>query len=805
MKMTFDSCAEWGQCKMKIPFSWLKEHVELDKSAAEIADDLVRLGHEVEGVEEPRSAVKGVLVGSILSKTSHPDADKLSLLKIDIAADAALEIVCGASNMDVGDKVPVATIGTTLPNGLTIKKGKIRGQTSFGMCCSETELGLADESAGLLILPEDAPVGAEVGDYLKLEEAVFDLSITPNRGDCMNARGIARDLAADYGLELAEICDVEQEFNASIALPNVDVAHEVDCPLYLARCIEGIKVTESPGWMQAGLIMAGMRPVNGIVDVLNYVMLYLGQPMHAFDADKLHGDIVIRSAEKGESFSALDGRTLQLHDGDLVVADASSVIALAGIMGSEPTGVTESTTSVVLESAFFRPARVSETRRSHAMVSEASMRFERGVDPQMVVKAMQQASKIIVDLYGGELGELTMQGCVDTINAGKQVQCSVSKMESRLGVEISASVDEVLRRMEFGVLRHGDKLEIVVPQFRHDISIPEDISEEYARVIGFDAIPEILPALATTAPVTKERSIHDAVAGGFLQAVTYAFISAAEQRLFVVDDGMDIALENPISDAMSVMRRSPWPGLLNVAKYNMNRQQPGVALAEQGRVYCRGEKGNREDNVLAWLMAGEVARDEWCSSSRMADFFDLKGAVEAWLAARGLTGRFIADDNIQGLQAGQSAKILVGRSEVGRIGKVDGDISESFDLDMPVFVADMNLDALPAGKQLKFMALPEFPGVERDLVFLMDRQAFVGGQGSDAIVQQVRKAAGNLLGDARIFDLYEGKGVPEGMISVGVRFSLQDPKRTLTQEDSDAAMKAVINAVEKAFNATLRG
>ncbi|ATX79035.1 phenylalanyl-tRNA synthetase beta subunit [Mariprofundus aestuarium] len=790
---------------MKIPFSWLKEHVALTKSAAEIADDLVRLGHEVEGVEEPRAAVKGVLVGHILSKEAHPDADKLSLLKVDVAGDAPLDIVCGAANMDAGDKVPVATIGTTLPNGLTIKKGAIRGQTSFGMCCSEVELGLADESAGLLILPKDAPVGAQVGEYLGLEEAVFDLSITPNRGDCMNARGIARDLAADYGLKLADIPGFTPQLDASVSVPSISVENEVDCPLYLGRRIEGIKLKESPAWMQAGLIMAGMRPINGIVDVLNYVMLYFGQPMHAFDADKLSGQISVRSADKGEAFAALDGRSLKLHDGDLVVADATGVVALAGVMGSEPTGVTESTINIMLESAFFRPARVSETRRSNAMVSEASMRFERGVDPQMVVSAMQQATRIIVELFGGKASDLSVAGSADSINSAKQVHCSVSRLESRLGVDIPESVDEVLRRMGFNIVRNSDRLEVLVPQFRHDVSIPEDMSEEYARVIGFDAIPEILPALATTAPVKKDRSIHEAVAGGFLQVVTYAFISAEEQRLFVADDGADIELENPISDAMSVMRRSGWPGLLNTAKYNLNRQQSGVALAEQGRIYMRTPKGNSEYNVLTWLMTGEVESDQWFGSARIANFFDLKGAVESWLAGRGLTGRFIADDSIQGLQAGQSAKILIGRNEAGRIGKVDGDIAGQFDIDAPVFVAEINLDLLHDGKQAKFMPLPEFPGVERDLVFLMDRKAFVRNSGSDAILQQVRKSGGKLLIDTRIFDLYEGKGVPEGMISVGVRFALQDPTRTLTQQDSDAASKAIIEGMEQKFGATLRG
>ncbi len=788
---------------MKIPFSWLKKHVALAANPDQIADDLVRLGHEVEGVETPRDAVKGVRVGLIESKTAHPDADKLSLLKVNIGEAEPLDIVCGAANMGEGDKVPVATIGTALPGGLKIKKGKIRGEVSCGMCCSEVELGLAEDSDGLLILPADAPVGAEIGEYLELEEAVFDLSITPNRGDCMNVRGIARDLAADAGLPLVEISMADFAVDDAVAAPNVSVSvsADADCPVYLTRSIQGVSVTDSPDWMQASLIMAGMRPVNGIVDVLNYIMLDLGQPMHAFDADQLTGGIVIRSAMQNEDFAALDGRELKLHAGDLVVSDDASVIALAGIMGSGATGVTGITTNIVLESAFFRPARVSETRRIYAMVSEASMRFERGVDPAMVGIAMQRATAMIVELFGGKTGDIRQCGDADAINAGRTVDCSVSAISTRLGVDIPPSTDDVLVRMGFGVKRSGDQLDVAVPSFRHDVSIPEDLSEEYARIIGFDAIPAVLPPLATTRPVKQDRSVHDAVSGGFLQVVTYAFVSADEQRLFVAGDGMDIVLENPISDAMSVMRRSPWPGLLNIARYNLNRQQPGVALVEQGRIYARADAGqHNETNTLAWLMVGQTQPDAWHAPARQADFFDLKGAVEAWLSLRDLTGRFIADDAIQGLQAGQSAKILVGRTEVGRIGRVDGDIAGRFDMEMPVFVAEINLDVLPSGKKAKFASLPEFPGVERDLVFLFDKHT-----SSDAILNAVKSSAGKFLTNARVFDLYEGKGVPEGKVSLGIRFTLQDAKRTLTQEDSDAASASIIAAMEKRFGASLRG
>ena len=790
---------------MKIPFSWLKEHTPLTKSPTDVADDLVRLGHEVESIELPREAVKGVRVGQITSMSAHPDADKLHLLQVDIAEAEPLGIVCGASNMGEGDKIPVATVGTSLPSGLKIKKGKIRGEVSFGMCCSEAELGLAEDAAGLLILPKDAPVGAEVGEYLEFEEAVLDLDITPNRGDCMSARGLARDLAADYDLPLIEPGDEAVQADASVAAPKVSVDVVNDNPLYMARRIEGVSVAASPDWMQARLIAAGLRPINGVVDVLNYTMLDLGQPMHAFDADTLQGDIHVRATQVGESFKALDGREVVLQTGDVVIADEKCVIALAGIMGSEATGVTDKTTNIILESAAFRAALISTTRRTCGLVSDSSMRFERGVDPAMIAVAMNQASIMIMDLFGGKASEITSVGDVDSLVKSKSITVDMKRIESRLGIEVDVKFDAVLSRMGFAIVRDGDKLDVSVPSHRHDVSLFEDISEEYARVIGFDAIPEVLPNLATINPRKIDTAISSAVELGFVQVINYAFISADEQRLFIEDDGKDLVLQNPISADMSVMRRSVWAGLLNTAKYNMNRQQAGVALVEQGRIYAAIDANNkneehRETNVIAWLMAGELESDTWHGKARKADFFDLKGAVESWLSNRGLTARFMVDDDVQGLQAGQTAKIFVGKSVVGHVGKVDADLADSFDIDADVFVASVNLDALHKGKALKFQPIPEFPSVERDLVFLFDR-----GTESEAVLQTAKRAAGQQCIDVRIFDLYDGKGVPEGKVSLGIRFALQDAKRTLTQEDSDKAMQAIIDAISKKFDAELRG
>jgi len=641
----------------------------------------------------------------------------------------------------------------------------------------------------------------EVGAYLELEEAVLDLDITPNRGDCMSARGLARDLAADGNLPLIAPDEEPADVSDSVAVPSVQVTASNDCPLYMARRIEGVAVSDAPDWIKARLLAAGQRSINGVVDIINYTMLDLGQPMHAFDADKLTGGLHVRATVEGESFLALDGREITLHAGNIVIADDKAVVALAGIMGSEHTGVTETTTNIVLESAAFRAALISTTRRTHGLVSESSMRFERGVDPEMIAVAMNQATLLILELFGGSASEVITIGDADTLVKHKVVNTSIARIESRLGLTIPESADDVLNRMGFVVTRKEGLLEVEVPSHRHDVSLAEDISEEYARVIGFDAIPEVLPSLATIKPHAVDTAMSSATAAGFVQVINYAFISPAEQRLFTAADDKDLVLQNPISDAMSVMRRSVWPGLLNTAKHNMNRQQAGVMLVEQGRVYEKFDtEKNKETNVIAWLMTGQIQADAWYAKANKADFFDLKGAVEAWLENRGLVARFMAEENKLGLQAGQCAKIFVGKAVVGFIGKVDTDIASNFDLASDVFVAEINLDVLNAGKKAKFQPIPEFPSVQRDLVFLFDKK-----HSSEAILQEVRKAGGQTLVEAGIFDRYIGKGVPEGFVSLGIRFVLQDAKRTLTQDDSDAAMKSIIKAMADKFAAELRG
>ncbi|RMH53040.1 MAG: phenylalanine--tRNA ligase subunit beta [Zetaproteobacteria bacterium] len=786
---------------MRLPRSWLRSFVDLPASDDEIAEALVRLGHEVEAVEHPRAALARVRVGRILTMEPHPNADRLRLLTVDVGAAAPLQIVCGATNMAVGDKVPVATVGATLPGGVVIKKGRIRGEESCGMCCSGRELQLADDAEGLLILPDDAEVGMAMGDWLGLEETIFALSITPNRGDCMSIFGLARELAAEMDRPLRTPNVAAVAVDSEAAAPQVDLRAADGAPCYLARTIRGVRVAPSPAWLQQRLLAMGQRPVNGVVDVLNFVMFELGQPMHAFDAARIRGPVVVRRAVGGERIDALDGHRYELNSEDLVIADGRGVLALAGIIGSEESCVTEQTTDLLIESAFFTPAGISRSRRRLGVVSEASMRFERGVDPAQVACAMERATALILDLFGGRAGGVRRCGALDGLLESRTISTTVGRIEARLGLAVEERFDAVLRRMGFGVTRSDGRISVVVPPFRHDISLPEDLSEEYGRIIGYDAIPTVAPRQAAVAPVPRDAALEQAVAGGFTQVVNYAFISVEEQRLFDPDPAGDLLLANPISEAMAVMRRSLFVGLLRSAQYNLNRQQPFVALVEQGRGYRRtGKERFEEYRLIGWLMAGAVEPDGWYGRGRPAEFRDLKGAVECWLDRRGITARFIADDRLPGLQPGQSAAIMVGRDRVGVLGRIQPQVADRFQIDLPVFVAQIALDRLPARrKAVRFMPLPEYPAIVRDLVM-----AFPCTTTAAEILQAASRAGGRLLESVEIFDRFTGEGVERGWVSIGLRCRLRDGRRTLTQEEAEQVIRGVAGTLAKRFGAVRR-
>jgi phenylalanyl-tRNA synthetase beta chain len=470
-------------------------------------------------------------------------------------------------------------------------------------------------------------------------------------------------------------------------------------------------------------------------------------------------------------------------------------------MGSGPSGVTKATTNILLESAIFKPQAVSASARKHGLVSEASMRFERSVDAAMVKVAMERASNLIVSIFGGKAGDITVCGDELVLLETRVVKLSEARMAARLGVDVPRECDATLARMGFGITRKDGNIHVVVPTQRNDVSIPEDVMEEYARVFGYEHVPATMPRRMMQSAAGKNRApLAIAIEAGFQQVIGYAFISTAMQRQFAPESKDDVLLANPISQDMGVMRRSLWPGMFKIAAHNLARQQSRVAIVEQGLTYRRKADGIAERHVIAWLLAGDTCSDTWHGQARRANFFDLKGAMESWLAAQGLTARFIADDHCSGLQAGQSAKLLVGTREAGSIGRVDEAVASSFGVDAPVFVAEVMLDDLPVRKPARFASLPEYPSVTRDLVFLFGRRTE-----AESIMATAKIAAGSLLVDATIFDRYTGKGVPEDKVSLGLRFVLRADDRTLTQEEVDAVSQAIVAAMAKRFDAALRG
>ncbi|MDQ6962780.1 MAG: phenylalanine--tRNA ligase subunit beta [Mariprofundaceae bacterium] len=782
---------------MKLPLSWLLEHVALTCSIDAIAKALTDLGIEVEGIDYPAASIEGVLVGQIQSMQPHPNADRLRLLQVDVAGDQPLAIVCGASNMVEGDKIALATVGTYLPGDFKIKRGKIRGEVSLGMCCSEVELGLADEAEGILILDSSTEVGSDVSAYLGLETAILDLSITPNRGDCMSVYGLARELGAYFDVPLTLKSLEKTVFDADVATPVVHIEDQDDCPLYMAQQIEGVVLTDSPQWLAQRLQACGMRTVNGVVDVMNYVMLEIGQPMHAFDRAMVKGDLYVRRAN-AESMKGLDERELSLNAEHLVVADDQEVIAVAGVMGSLSSGVTAQTTSLILESAVFQAARVSTVARQYGSVTEASMRFERGVDRAQTAVALQRATSLITTLFGGRVS--AVEQCGDGEWTKHKIQFPISAIAKRLGIDVPESTDLVLQGMGFSIERDESTIRVSVPAHRHDVRLVEDVIEEYARIYGYDHIPTVLPAIAmnVAAPAPK-RLLDHVVAQGFTQVINYAFISEKQQRLFSSSPEKDVRLLNPISAEMSVMRHSLFPSLLANAQYNLNRQQSRVCLVEEGRSYFSEEKGFQEVNQLSLLWAGEAGSDRWYQDAKSVDFFDVKGVVETVLKQMGQLPRWQACDDIQGLQAGQTAVWQQGKRRVAVLAKVSRGIAKSYDLDGDVFVAEINLDMLSQSKKPAFKALAQHPSVTRDLVFLFSNACVV-----DDILAVARKASGKALQDVRIFDRYDGQGVAEGFVSLGIRLTLQANDRTLQQAEVDDIAKKVVTMMAKKFSAQQR-
>ena len=790
---------------MKISEKWLREWVSPPLSTQELAHQITMAGLEVDGVESVADVFSGVVVAEILSVEPHPDADKLRVCQVS-AGSETVQIVCGAPNARTGLKVPLAQVEAELPGNLKIKRAKLRGVESQGMLCAEQELGLSDSSDGLMELAFDAPVGADLRHYLDLDDQVIEISITPNRADCLGIVGIAREVGLLNNLPVNEpaFSKAPEAIADTIA---VEVQAEECCPRYVGRLIKGIDISRpSPQWLQEKLRRCGVRSIDAVVDVTNYLLLELGQPMHAFDHSKVHGDIQVRMATRDEPIELLDGKTVTLNDDTLVIADCQGPLAMAGIMGGQRSAVSGTTKDIVLEAAFFAPKPLAGKARSYGLHTDSSHRFERGVDFELQLHAMERATKMLLELVGGEAGPIREVVSKNHLPARPDVVLRAARIEKVLGLSLPADeVERILRGLGLGVTETDGGWRCSIPSWRFDITIEVDLLEELARVYGYNRLPvthihaklEIQPRPETDLSIRYLR--RHLSARGYREAITYSFIDPQLHKIFDPEQE-PVALSNPISADMAVMRTSLLPGLVSAVVHNVNRQQPSVRLFETGLRFIRDESGLRQVPTLAMVSTGPRFEESWASPVDAADFFDVKGDIESVLDLTRRSQQFTFKSTSRpALHPGQTACISREGDVVGFVGALHPSVGAELGLNAPLYLCEIDLAALLEGKIPKYAELSKFPEVRRDLAVVVDKTVSAA-----RLMQDVRMAAGTYITDLRLFDVYTGKGIDPNRKSLALGLTFRDQSRTLGEEDVNVAVGQVIDLLEKNYNAELR-
>jgi phenylalanyl-tRNA synthetase beta chain len=808
---------------MKFSENWLRSLVDIDADHAELVRRLTMSGLEVAGSETLGGALEGVIVARIIACEAHPDADKLRVCRVD-TGNGEVQIVCGAPNARAGLVAPLATIGATLPNGVTINAARLRGVESQGMLSSARELGIDADASGLLELPADAAVGKSLAAYLGLPDAAIEIELTPNRGDCLGMLGLADEVAAEFGSRAKPF--VAPTLAPAIAAPReIRLDAGADCPRYLGRAVRGIDVTApTPAWMAQRLRAAGVDPINAVVDVANYVMLETGQPMHAFDEARLDGAIVVRRARAGETLMLLDGSDAKLDTGFLVIADNSKPLAVAGVMGGFDSRVGETTRDVFLEAAHFAPAAVMGRARKLGITTDAAHRFERGVDPELSRAAMERATALLIEIAGGKPGEIIESTLPEHLPQSAPVDLRRARIARVLGTAIEdAEVERILSALGMAVATRADGWRVTPPTRRFDIHVEEDLIEEVARIHGYGAIPARLPAGAPPAPHDDETSLPlsalnaGLAARDYHEAICYALVDPRLLQIWQLDQGA-VALANPLSAELAVMRTSLLPGLVEALKRNRNRQQARVRLFETGVVFGRsapardpGAATDRpapaetaaaaiETAMLAAVACGSARAEQWGEAKRALDYFDIKGDLEALQALSGTpqAWSFEARDLPVWLHPGRGARILRDGLAVGAIGALHPSLQASLDLP-ETFVFEVALDALRGRSMPVAQALPRFPSVRRDIAVEVDEGVEWG-----RIAAAVRSRLRTMLNELVLFDRFHGPGLSQGRKSLAIGLILQDSSRTLTDQDADRCVADVVALLERDFGARLR-
>lgn len=774
---------------MQFSQQWLYSWVNPDLSADQLAHLLTMAGLEVEETRLAAPTFTGVVIAEVKSVIKHPDADRLNITQVDAGTGELIQIVCGAPNVQPGIKVPCALPGAILPGDFKIKPTKMRGQVSNGMLCSAKELGLPDEVNGLLILPADAPIGENIRNYLELDDHLLTLKITPNRADCLSIKGIAREVGALtqsklHPIEIVPVqANIEDRQPASIEAPQ-------DCGRFLTRVIRGVNSqSATPAWLKQRLERSGLRSINALVDIGNYVMLELGQPMHMFDADKITGKLNIRRAYDGETITCLNDKTVTLCSNTLVVADEKQVLSIAGLMGGVESSVTNDTHNVVIESAWFTPDIIAGKARQYGFGSDSSFRFERGVDFNLQQQAIERATALIQEICGGDIGNITE--ATGNLPDTKKVRVRTNRVAKVLGVNISAeNIGIILQHLGLNPQICEDGFTVTSPSFRFDIEIEADLIEEIGRVFGYDNIPDnhtngklnMVALPETQKPLFSVY--HQLANNGYQEVVSYAFVEEAwEQDL--AGNTNPIRLQNPIASQLSVMRSTLFGGLIEILHNNLNRKQNRVRLFEVARVFHKQNEAYVQTKKIAGLAYGSALPEQWAATTRNVDFYDVKNDIAGLISAD--TVEYRAAEH-PALHPGRTAEIIIADKVVGVIGELHPRWTQKYDLPQSPILFELNLSAVLSQDRITYQPVSKFQPVRRDLAFILPEQIT-----AEQLLNTLTSVKHSSIQEIAIFDVYRGKGVPENMKSLAVKIILQSPEQTLTDEEVDSVITKLID------------
>ena len=787
---------------MNISTSWLREWISPVVTDEILAEQLTMAGLEVDGIETVAPAFSKVVVGHVVSCEKHPDADKLNLCQVDVGEAETVQIICGAKNVRIGLKVMAALVGAKLPGDFKIKKAKLRGVESFGMICSESELGISDSSEGIAELDVEASIGQDVREYLDLDDHIIELDITPNRGDCFSVLGVAREVSANYNMAFV-MPDIE-----ITALGKSSVATSVSntsaCPKYLTRSIKGIdNSVQTPQWMADKLKRSGQSTHSPVVDVTNYVLMELGQPMHAFDLAKIQGDIQVRNAKLGETVDLLNDSTVELKEDTLVITDAKSVLAIAGVMGGEASSTQTTTTDILLESAFFEPVSIAGKARNYGLHTESSLRFERGVDFNITELALDRAAQLVIEICGGEASEITKSVDESALPKLEPITITQAKIQKILGFELDSNwIEEKFINLDFEISdKTSNSWTIIPPSFRFDIRIPADLIEELARLYGYDKLPVQKLSLDANINVIKEAQIdkYDVmqalVSRGYQEVITYSFISEKYQDL-INPLAKKITLTNPISADMSTMRSSLWAGLLQTVESNQRRGHTDARFFEIGLCFD-GVKADEQSNKLAGIVSGNRFNAQWSSELQPLDFFDAKADLESLLSFTSATFDFEAAEH-PALQKGQSAKISLNGEQVGWIGALSPSVQKELSLSK-CYLYEIDLNAILAGKIAKYESFSSYQQAQRDIALVVDQATPVA-----ALTQSINELKQAHFVSVSLFDVYSGEHIESGKKSVALSLTYQSLEATLADDEVNTKVDEVLALMKDKFSATLR-